>query len=633
MNNPLYPGLILTDRYKIIKQLGHGGFGRTYLAEDNHRFQEPCVLKEFAPQVHGSYALQKSQELFEREAGVLYKLRHPQIPGFREMFRYKLDGEGYLFLVQDYIKGKTYRALLENRKLQGKFFSEAEVKKFLLQLLPVLEYIHNLGVIHRDISPDNIILQTAEKLPVLIDFGGVKQTATKVASEYAHKGGNILPQATKLGKVGYAPDEQMRLGVINNDSDLYALAATALVLLTGKEPSFLINPQNLTFNWHQEISISENLGNILDKMLASKPSDRFKNAPEVIEALENMPSSIDLATTQAPPDVVSTPPISAGQLSNVTTMSVPQAVVRTNVAQKSSIWSTILLVLVTIFSMGGIGWIGGNVWLEYTSNQNRIVNDKPDKLSDRLQQLGIDESFFIPLVDEFFYAQYPEKRGQTLSNENSEDKLWQERWYKIADRLADKLETLTPDTRGKLGNYSKDDIYQWRSQLNKLNISSVAFNDLTDARFINLFPGQTRGQNLIGLPIGQVWQAIATDIMKDLESKKYLEEISFARGSFREVVNSNLQPGKGKIYLAWLEDEQILRVRLEANSPEVLLSIYPPRNSRRWSRGLIEDSPENRWIGETRSSGYYQFVVVSNSDRPIEYSLRLFARNKFQRRY
>ncbi|MGD1715630.1 protein kinase domain-containing protein [Dapis sp. BLCC M172] len=633
MNNPIYPGLILTDRYKIIKQLGHGGFGRTYLAEDNHRFQELCVLKEFAPQVHGSYALQKSQELFEREAGVLYKLRHPQIPGFREMFRYKLNGEGYLFLVQDYIKGKTYRALLENRKLQGKLFSEAEVKKFLLQLLPVLEYIHNLGVIHRDISPDNIILQTSDKLPVLIDFGGVKETATKVASEYANKGGNILPQATKLGKLGYAPDEQMRLGVINNDSDLYALAVTALVLLTGKEPSFLIDGKNLTFNWRKEISLSENLGNILDKMLASKPSDRFSTARQVIEALENLPSSIDLATTQAPPDIVSTPPVTAGKLSNVTTMSVSQAHVTTDVAKKSSIWSTILLVLVTIFSMGGIGWIGGNFWLEYASNQNRIVNDKPEKLSDRLKKLGIDESFFFPLVDEFFYSQYPQKRGQILSNKTSEDKLWQERWYAIANKLADRLETLSPETRRRLGNYSKDDIYRWRSQLRRLNISSAAFNDLTDAQFLDLFSEQTRGQNLIGLPIGQVWQAIATDTMKDLQSRKSIAEIRFARGSYRQVVQGTLQPGEGKIYLAWLQDEQILRVRLEPNSPEVLLSIYPPRNYRRRSRGLIEDSPENQWIGETKRSGYYQFVVVSNSDKPIEYSLVLFARNKINGRY
>ena len=622
MNNPIYPGLILTDRYKIIKQLGHGGFGRTYLAEDKHRFQELCVLKEFAPQVHGSYALQKSQELFEREAGVLYKLRHPQIPGFREMFRYKLDGEGYLFLVQDYIEGKTYRALLENRKLQDKLFSEVEVQQLLIQLLPVLEYIHNLGVIHRDISPDNLILQTSDKLPVLIDFGGVKETATKVASEYAHKGSSTLPQATKLGKVGYAPDEQMRLGIINNDSDLYALAVTALVLLTGKEPSSLIDTQNLTFNWRQEISISENLGNILDKMLASKPSDRFATARQVIEALENVSSSTDLATTQAPPDMVST-----GKLSNVATMSVSQIPVTNNVVQKSSIWATILLVLVTVLSMSGIGWMAGNFWLKYTSNQNRIVNEKPEKLSDRLQQLGIDQSFFFSLVDEFFYSQYPQKRGQTLSNKTPEDKLWQWRWFAIADKLADKLETLTPDTRRRLGNYTKDDIYRWRSQLRRLNISRAAFNDLTDAGFINLFSEKTPGRNFIDLPIGQVWQAIATDTMKDLQTRKSLEEVRFTRGLFQEIINSTLQPGKGKIYLAWLQKEQILHVRLEPSSPEVLLSIYPPINYRRRSRGLIEDSPENQWRGETRSSGYYQFVVVSNSDKPIQYSLVLFAKN------
>ncbi len=633
MNNPIYPGLILTDRYKIIKQLGHGSFGRTYLAEDNHRFEELCVLKEFAPQVHGSYALQKSQELFEREAGVLYKLRHPQIPGFREMFRYKLDGEGYLFLVQDYIEGKTYRALVENRKLQDKFFSEAEVKKFLLQILPVLEYIHNLGVIHRDISPDNIILQTSDKLPVLIDFGGVKETATKVASEYAQKGGSIPQQATRLGKLGYAPDEQMRLGIINTNSDLYALAATALVLLTGKEPSFLIDTHNLTFNWRKEINISQNLGNVLNKMLAPKPSDRFPTARQVIEALENVPSSTNLTTTQAPPNVVSTQPVSTGITSNVTTMSVSQVPVTNNITQKSSIWSTILLVLVTIFSMGGMGWIAGNFWLEYTSNQDSIVNEKPEELSARLQQLGIDESFFLPLVDDFFYSKYPQKRGQTLNNKSSEDKLWRWRWYAIADELLKKLETLTPDSRRRLGNYSKDDIYRWRSQLRRLNISNTAFNDLTDARFLNLFSDQTRGQNLIGLPIGQVWQAIATDTMKGLQNRSSLEEINFAPGSFRENVKGTLKPGEGKIYLAWLQDKQSLRVNLQANSPEVLLSIYPPKNYHRRSRALIEDSRENQWIGETITPGYYQFVIVSNSDKKIEYSWELVAKNRVNYKY
>ncbi|NET45823.1 serine/threonine-protein kinase [Okeania sp. SIO2B3] len=631
MNNPIYPGLILTNRYKIVKQLGHGGFGRTYLAEDNHRFQEPCVLKEFAPQVQGSYALQKSQELFEREAGVLYKLRHPQIPGFREMFRFKLDGEGYLFLVQDYVEGKTYRALLENRKRQGTFFRETEVTRFLLQILPVLEYIHNLGVIHRDISPDNIILRSSDKLPVLIDFGGVKETATKVVSEYAH---GISLQATRLGKVGYAPDEQMRLGMINANSDLYALAATVLVLLTGKEPSFLIDPHNLTFNWRKIISISPNLGNVLDKMLAPKPSDRYSTVGQVIAELENFASSTDLAATQAAPNVIPTQPITADQISNVTTTPASQIPVTTNNTQKFSIWSKILLVLVTIFSMGGIGWVAGNFWLEYNSNQKeKIVNKKPEELSGRLQKSGIEESFFFPLVDNFFYAKYPQKKGQTLSDETSEDKLWKWRWYEIANQLLNKLETLSLDARRRLGNYSKDDIYRWKSQLSRLNISSAAFNDLTDAKFFYLFSEQPRGKNIIGLPMGQIWQAIATDTMKGLQSRNSLEEIRFTPGSFREVVNGNLQPGEGKIYLAWIQADQILRVRLRVNSPEVFLSIYPPEKYRGRSRALIEDRNINLWRGKTLTSGYYQFVVVSSSDKPIEYFLGVAARDRINSRY
>ncbi|NET17077.1 MAG: serine/threonine protein kinase, partial [Okeania sp. SIO1H6] len=303
-------------------------------------------------------------------------------------------------------------------------------------------------------------------------------------------------------------------------------------------------------------------------------------------------------------------------------------------SQKFSIWSTILLVLVTIFSMGGIGWIAGNFWLEYNSDQkDKIVNDKPKELSDRLQKAGIEESFFFPLVDDFFYAKYPQKKGQTLSDETSEDKLWKWRWYEIANQLLNKLETLSLDARRRLGNYSKDDIYRWKSQLSRLNISSAAFNDLTDAKFFYLFSEQPRGKNIIGLPMGQIWQAIATDTMKGLQSRKSLEEIRFTPGSFREVVNGNLQPGEGKIYLAWIQADQILRVRLRVNSPEVFLSIYPPEKYRGRSRPLIEDRNINLWRGKTLTSGYYQFVVVSNSEQPIEYFLGIGARDRINSRY
>ena len=158
MDTLLNSGDILNSRYRILHQLGHGGFGRTYLAEDINRFNEPCVLKEFAPQLQGSFALEKAEELFEREAGVLYRLQHPQIPRFRELFRYKHQGKGRLLLVQDYVEGQTYHTLVNNRSQQEMQFSETEISQLLDQLLPVLEYIHSMGVIHRDISPDNLIL-------------------------------------------------------------------------------------------------------------------------------------------------------------------------------------------------------------------------------------------------------------------------------------------------------------------------------------------------------------------------------------------------------------------------------------------------------------------------------------------
>jgi serine/threonine protein kinase, bacterial len=123
------PGTVLGERYRIGQELGHGGFGRTYLAQDINRFNELCVLKEFAPQVQGTYALEKSEELFEREAGILYKLNHAQIPRFRELFRAALEGRDRLFLVQDYVEGRTYRQLLEARRHQGTYFSETEVRQ------------------------------------------------------------------------------------------------------------------------------------------------------------------------------------------------------------------------------------------------------------------------------------------------------------------------------------------------------------------------------------------------------------------------------------------------------------------------------------------------------------------------
>ncbi|MGL4621111.1 MAG: ABC transporter substrate-binding protein, partial [Chroococcidiopsis sp.] len=286
----LNSGDVLRSRYRILNQLGTGGFSRTYLTEDLNRFNERCVLKQFAPQLKGTFALEKAQELFEREAGVLYRLKHSQIPQFQQLFSHKLEDRGCLFLVQDYIEGVTYHTLLNQRLEKGECFNEAEIKQLLTQVLPILEYIHSMGIIHRDISPDNLILRNRDELPVLIDFGCIKEVEIKTQSELREAIHNLTVPliATALGKAGYSPPEQVEQGIVYAHSDLYALAATAVVLLTGEEPQQLIDLKDNRWHWRERVTISPKLEWILSTMLSPHSSDRFGSAVEVIKTLQDI---------------------------------------------------------------------------------------------------------------------------------------------------------------------------------------------------------------------------------------------------------------------------------------------------------------------------------------------------------
>jgi serine/threonine-protein kinase len=633
MNNPIYPGITLNNHYRIVRELGHGGFGRTYLAEDAHRFNEPCVLKEFAPQVQGSYALQKSEELFEREAGVLYKLQHNQIPRFRELFRVSISDRGYLFLVQDYVPGQTYRFLLDARKRQGLRFIEAEINQLLIQILPVLEYIHSLGVLHRDISPDNLILRLSDGMPVLIDFGGVKQVAATVESLFAEANGTPAP-ATRIGKLGYAPVEQMQMGIVSPHSDLYALAATVLVLLTGKEPHQLLDTQTLHWNWRGECSLSPNLSLVLDKMLAQQPSQRYSSAREVMLALSGnpplqppLPPAPDFGSTQ-PPDLSPIPvPAPVPKLPGT-----PVRVAAIGNQQKMPAWKMVLFVVAVLSSMGGIGWLAGNSLLNLQSKVPKVSQppnpkqQQEDALQDRFVKLKIDDRFYsgyVNLVDETFYAKYPELGGRLLK-EGDDDRQWRQRWQKIGDELLDKLENLSSDARARLGTYDTTDLDRWKTEVNKLNLSSRALYDLADARFFYWFPEQPRDRNLIGKPIGQIWQAITADALASLQAGATVESVEFNRRSNSKSLTGNLKPGEGKAYIARFAQNQTLRVNLQAPRQSTLLSIYTPGRTK-GARALLEDAEGLSWSGLLDDAGYYEFVVVSQASEPIAYELKLTA--------
>ena len=296
MQAPIPDGTILQNRYRSIQVLGEGGFGRTYLAQDGDRFNEPCVLKEYNPNFEGTYALNKSKELFQREAQILYQIKHPQIPAFRATF----EEQKRLFLVQDYVEGKSYRSLLDDRIEQKRTFTQKEMVKFLQQMLPVLAHIHDKGIIHRDISPDNIILRDGDCLPVLIDFGAVKDVAqTQLISS---DGSEDAVQGTTVGKLGYSPAEQLQTGKVDATSDLYALAATAVVLMTGRKPQDLLDKSTMTWRWHSLVpTLNPRFGQLLNRMLSYRPENRYQSANEVANALRTIADLIIASPKPSPP--------------------------------------------------------------------------------------------------------------------------------------------------------------------------------------------------------------------------------------------------------------------------------------------------------------------------------------------
>jgi len=275
--------ILLDDRYRPIKFLGEGGFGRTFQAIDEKRLNTPCVIKQFLPQQVGSAALAKATELFQQEAQRLQELgKHPQIPDLEAFF----PQDGRLYLVQDFIDGQN---LLEEFENQGRL-KEPQIRIILTELLPVLQFIHDNQVIHRDIKPENIIRSKNGQL-FLIDFGVSKETS-----------GSILTRVgTVTGTPGYAPPEQFR-GMVYHSSDLYSLAVTCVRLLTGHFQEAdgadkLFDTRKMQWQWQKYVSLSQELTTVLETMLQDIPTRRYDSAAEVLAALANQ-KTIVIPTSQ-----------------------------------------------------------------------------------------------------------------------------------------------------------------------------------------------------------------------------------------------------------------------------------------------------------------------------------------------
>ncbi|MEO0805379.1 MAG: tetratricopeptide repeat protein [Cyanobacteria bacterium J06643_4] len=283
--------MLLNHRYRILKDLSEGSFGKTYLAEDTQMpTAQRCVIKQLKP-VNDDRpgVVQLVKERFAREAAVLESVGrgHRQIPDLLAYF----EIAGQFYLVQEWIEGTPLNELVQSP------WPEAAVAKFVASALGVIAHIHSHNIIHRDLKPENIILRQSDRLPCLIDFGAVKEPMQAVVTPTASQAPSVV-----IGTLGFmAPEQAVGRPVFS--SDLYSLAMTAIYLLTARVPLEMPSDSlNGRLLWRQFApTVSDRFAGILTRAINPNPTIRYASAPEMLSVLEA--SAPDVST-----DLAATPP-------------------------------------------------------------------------------------------------------------------------------------------------------------------------------------------------------------------------------------------------------------------------------------------------------------------------------------
>ncbi|MEP0958284.1 serine/threonine protein kinase [Leptolyngbya sp. FACHB-1515] len=330
-----------------LRPIGQGGFGRTFLAVDRATESKPlCVIKQFFPAVQANT---KASELFRQEALRLKQLgHHPQIPNLLDY----LEQDGQQYLIQEFIDGQNLEQELNDRGT----FSELEIRQLLLDLLPVVQFMHDHKVIHRDIKPANIIRRETDNKLVLVDMG---------AAKYA-TGTAIAKTGTVIGSAEYTAPEQTR-GKAVFASDIYSLGATCIHLLTQMSPFDLFDGSDDRWIWRYYLDqpVSNSIAAVLDRMLQSATKRRYRSANEVLQDFYHTNQAKASANRQDFPQARSpifadVQPISAypswnfeqrGKLSVASKRSQPAKVSR---SQRIWVWAAAFVVISLIFPIVAI---------------------------------------------------------------------------------------------------------------------------------------------------------------------------------------------------------------------------------------------------------------------------------------
>ena len=379
------------NRYTLVRVLGSGGFGQTFVAIDTHHPEaRSCVIKQFKPVSQDAVFLEVARRLFFSEVAVLKKLGgHDRIPSLLDEF----EEDGQFYLVQEHIEGRSlYEELAIYRKL-----TESEVTTLLRDVLEILEFVHQNNVIHRDIKPSNLIRRQGDRRVVLIDFGAVKEIATQVMAIDGH-----TDLTVGIATQGYGPTEQLA-GKPRFNSDLYALGMTAIQALTGLHPSQLpTHPVTAEVIWRDRAEVGPWLAAILDKLVRYHFNQRFQSATDVLAALQQtaliQPTNVQLGDSA---DETAIPPTQLGLMPTAmlgnSTLSEAGAADNeaTTLYQRRRPWAGLAAIAASLLATAGMLGLRQMGWVQplELAVYDRMVQVSPDPGPDpRVLVVGVTEA-------------------------------------------------------------------------------------------------------------------------------------------------------------------------------------------------------------------------------------------------
>ena len=523
---------LIAGRYRLEWQLSGVEQSELWRASDQLAGDGPVALRRIPADQEALQA--EFHNLWPRLQGVL----HPQVPRFGELIKQ----EGDLWLPREWQEGSSYAELLQGRRERQLVFGAGEVLLLLRQLLPPLAVLHSQGLCHGDLSTANLLRRDRDGLPVLLDFGP----------------GGVTP--------GYAPPERGRGEAPAAWMDLYSLAVVALVLLSGDEPSQLLDPASLEWRLPAALDHEQALKQVLERLLSADAQARFASASAALQALQQlpMPDSTGPVARADRTVVLVPPPVALPVVAAPAESPLPRSrQEQKEAAAEGRLWPVVIALGASAVLGTGLGWVllsRGRVSSPTAVPSVQLPSSLPpaevnqrQQLLNRLRALQIDRGWFLKLVDAGLLAQYPE-RGGRLPSDSLDDAPLRQVWNQLAEDWLSRVEQLPLELRTRLGRFTAGDWRRRQADLVAQGLSGSVVEQLVSGSAQNLLPGRSGG-DIPPEPFRQLWYAAAEQGLANVR----IEAIQAQLGETRVV--SAAVPASGA---------RLFPIRLPADSRLVL---------------------------------------------------------------